>query len=97
LAYLNEELEQNLKEGAELNCLVIENKLENEGEISNGNDLQLNNFLNLSLKNSLIKGLTQKIIDPYYKRNENTIEESFETRIILGNLIQHLFNLFLNK
>ena len=84
MAYLNEELEQNLKEGAEVNCLVIENKLENEGEIINGNDLQLNNFLNLSLKNSLIKGLTQKVIDPYYKKNENIDEESFETRIILG-------------
>jgi hypothetical protein len=82
-------LEQNLNEGADINCLVIGNRIENESKSSEGEELFLNNFLFLSLKNSLIKGLKQKKIDPYFKRNkENIIEQSFETNIILGKDIK---------
>jgi hypothetical protein len=78
-------LEQNLKEGADVNCVVIGNRIDNETQSSEGEELYLNNFLYLSLKNSSIKGLTQKKIDPFYKRDkENIVERSFETNIILG-------------
>lgn len=84
---MNEELSQNLKEGRDIYCLVLENKLETLYE--KDSNFSTNNFLNLSLKNSLIKGLTQKIVNPYYKRNqlERKIEESFETNFNLGKLI----------
>ena len=84
-------MEQNLKVGADINCVVIDNKIENESKCWDGKELQLNNFLYLSLKNSLIKGQIQKKIDPYYKRNNgNTAKESFETNIILGNYLKIL-------
>lgn len=73
-----------MKEGADINCLVLDNKLEEENKYHEGKEFQLNNFLHLSLKNSLIKGLVQKPINPYYKRNNCLIEESFETNITLG-------------
>lgn len=82
-------MEQNLKIGNEVNCLVIKNLLEEEEikeikEIKE-KDFQSNNFMYLSLKNSLIKGLTQKIIDPFFKKNFDLKNaESFETNIVLG-------------
>ena len=72
----------NLKEGNELNCVVIENLIENESKISEGIELNANNFLSLSLKNSRIKGLLQKRIDPFFKKISS--ENNFETNIILG-------------
>lgn len=73
-----------MEEGAEINCLVIRNKLSEEDGFSESEDYYSNNFLDLSLKNSLIKGLHQRSFDYFKSEEGNLNEENLQPKIILG-------------
>lgn len=91
LPYLNDELEKHLEEGAEVYCLVINNKLLEEDKFDETEDLFSNNFLDLSLKNSLIKGLHQRIFYNEKFENDSLTDRNPTTNIILGDLINKIF------
>jgi hypothetical protein len=81
---LNDELEKHLEEGAEIYCLVINNKLSEEDNFGETEDFYSNNFLDLSLKNSLIKGLYQRIFDNAKEERASFAEKNHQIKLILG-------------
>ena len=75
-----------MKVGAEIYCLIVNNKLLQEDSFYETEDFYSNNFLDLSLKNSLIKGLHQKIFTENSDDNNND-EGNFKSNFLLGKRI----------
>ncbi len=84
---MNDELEKNLDIGTEIYSLVIHNKLQDEDKFNESEDYYTNNFLNLSLKNNLIKGMHQKFFQNLNNLNDDFCEKNFQFKIILGIFI----------
>jgi len=64
--------------------LIINNKLSTEDNFGEQEDYYSNNFLDLSLKNSLIKGLYQKKFIKENMECSNFNQLTFLSKIILG-------------
>jgi hypothetical protein len=77
LAYLNDEIDSLLKTDSIVNCLIVRNKLQESKYKSD--HLKNNEFIQLSLKNSLIKGAKQHFLADYLIQ--------LQIPLILGNYL----------
>lgn len=85
MAHLNDDIESQLKIGTLVNCLTVRNKL-NESKYKN-EDIKNNEFLQLSLKNSLIKGAKQYFLIDYLNHLQIPL---FLGKLFLSSGVNHL-------